>query len=165
MIKACHDEAELAGIIAHEIMHVVLKHGVKEMEQRKGRIEADMGFAELDQETGTEDPEEIRELEEYALSAYENASKHRLLGYENEADAGACLLLAAVGYDPKAVSRAIQHIRNIVKGQQGSEEDNPFAYVDFEKRLNAVNGFLSSSLPNAQGGTNQPRFLKFFKSY
>jgi len=167
MIKSCNNEAELASVIAHELMHVILKHGVKEMEHRKESILADIELAELDEEIGAEDFEESRELEEYAILAYESASKpkHRLLTYENEADAGACLLLAASGYDPRSILQVIQRIRDVVQSQNVLEdlEANPFAYVDFEKRLNFVNKFLNTSIPNIQGRTNRSRFLDYFE--
>lgn len=167
MIRACDNEAELASVIAHELMHVILKHGLKEMGHRKESILADIELAELDEEIEAEDFEESRELEEYAILAYESASKpkHRLLTYENEADAGACLLLAASGYDPHSIIQVIQRIRDVIQSQSELEdlEANPFAYVDFEKRLDFVNGFLNTSISNIQGRTNRSRFLEYFK--
>ncbi|HNZ37283.1 MAG TPA: M48 family metalloprotease, partial [Candidatus Marinimicrobia bacterium] len=74
LLELLQDEAELAVILAHEISHVVQKHGAEEIAKRKTMIVADEGFNELDQEIVTEDTI-ADELDLIALNCYETATK------------------------------------------------------------------------------------------
>lgn len=162
MLKACKDESELAAVVGHEIMHIILKHGVKEIAARADRIHVDETFDELDKETKTEDSEEIQELEEYGLSVFENSVKHRTMKYEYEADAGASLLLAWCGYDPRAITRALVRISQITHSTAGWEQ-GPFAGCDFDQRNKEVTSFINRNLSNVRGVTNEARFQRYLK--
>ncbi len=103
-VKACDDESMLAGIIAHEMGHVIRRHGLQEMTKRSVDIKADSAFTELDEETGGESRTE-QDLETMALQSYDVVVHRRLFRYEKEADEMSAVLCANAGYDPWGIVR------------------------------------------------------------
>jgi len=160
IIDMCNDEAELAGVIAHEIMHVLYNHGVKEIHQRLNNIKMDEAMAELDEEAGEQPGEVIQELEDFAIEAYETVNKPRLLSYEAEADRGAAFLLAETGYDPRAVGRMLLNMREVVGKSPDIEKENPFLHRDIQKRYDKILAVIQKSLAQTKGAMNAERFRK-----
>ena len=158
LLKLCNDESEFAAIIAHEMMHIILKHGLKEMGERSVKRKADLAFDELQKEIGVELDSTELELEEFALEAYENVMKPRIQRYEEECDRGAVLLLIQLGYDPKAVPRIVLKIRNTVRRDSELEMENPFSHLDFKNRYEKVNQFIKEVAPGFRGEKNTRRF-------
>ena len=103
-VKACDDESMLAGIIAHEMGHVIRRHGLQEMTNRSVDIKADSAFTELDEETGGISPTD-EDLESMARESYDVVVHKRLFEYEKEADEMAAVLCANAGYDPWGIVR------------------------------------------------------------
>ncbi len=103
-VKACDDESMLAGIIAHEMGHVIRRHGLQEMTNRSVDIKADSAFTELDEETGGISPTD-EELESMARESYDVVVHKRLFEYEKEADEMSAVLCADAGYDPWGIVR------------------------------------------------------------
>lgn len=126
-IRACRNEAELAGVIAHEIAHVDLRHGLRLMDRNRDQIVKGMFGAELDDAIGREKAEAGRDrfrnidfdkLTEGDLGKQEDGEDvvYRALraastanveyfrkswgrDFELEADALGVLLLAAAGWE------------------------------------------------------------------
>lgn len=164
LLKLCSDEAELAGVIAHEINHIVLRHGLREAHQRRHRIRMEKVFAELEEEAGEEPDSVVAELEEFAQEAYDAVVKPRLQTYEEEADRGAVVLLVKTGYDPMAVSRMVLKVRDAVKATPPRRlEDNPFAHLDFEKRNTELLKYLQKNVRMSGGIRNVERFRRWMK--
>ncbi len=164
LLKLCTDEAELAGIISHEIIHVVLMHGLKEQYQRRHKIRAEEVFSELDEEVGEEADSSLAELEEFTHEAYDVVMKPRLQSYEEEADRGAVVLLLKVGYDPMAVSRMILKVRDAIWATpQKRLEDNPFAHIDYEKRNSELMKYMQKNVKTTSGMKNEEGFRKWMK--
>lgn len=160
MVRACGDEAELAAVIAHEMMHVILRHGVQEIGERPVQIKADLAMRELDATAGKPPDPVMEGLERYAADAYESVSKPRLQAYEIEADRGALLVLARSGYDPAALVRMVRTVRDRMAAGGPDAPDNPFIKMDFEDRARHAASFAQGSLPGVQGALNRERFLK-----
>lgn len=109
MFRACKNEAEIAAVLAHEMVHVIQRHGVKELTKSQAKIKAESAFAELEEETGPMGDEE-KELEEYADNTYQNLISPRLLSYETDADKLSMIYLKRAGYDPTALISVLQTI-------------------------------------------------------
>jgi hypothetical protein len=109
LLTQCKDESELAGVIAHEVAHVVRRHGLQELSERSAQIRADAGFQELDEEVGEKSAEE-EELESLLNQTYEKMVHPRLLSYELEADRIAAVLVANAGYDPFGLVRISERV-------------------------------------------------------
>ena len=152
LLAACHDEAELAAVLAHEMTHVLLRHGLKEMKARSTELHAARAMDELDEEAGGGPDPEAEELENWASEAYEVVHKPRLQGLEEEADIGAVLLLARAGYEPKAVADMISRVSKAVLRDAG----NPFSGMDYQKRVDAAR--VAASLFTARDARNPERF-------
>lgn len=103
-LKACDDESMLAAIIAHEMAHVIRRHGLQEMTKRLVDIKADVAFGELEEET-QENSEVDQEMETMCENSYEIVVHERLLDYELEADKISAILCANAGYDPNGIVR------------------------------------------------------------
>jgi len=158
VVRACNDEAELAAVIAHEMMHLILRHGVQEMGERPTQIKADLALAELDAQAGEPADPVMEGLERYATDAYESVHKPRLQRYEVEADRAAVLLLAQAGYDPQALPRMVSTLRDRVAG--GGSSDNPFLSMDFRNRAQEASSFVAGPLKGLPGVSNRERFLR-----
>ncbi len=160
MVRMCHDEAELAAVIAHEIAHLLSQHGLKEIHQRVSNIRMDEAMEELDAEAGQVPGEEIQELDDFAIEAYEVVYKPRLLSYEIESDRAAAVLLAKAGYDPTAVGRMLLNIRDVVGKSDDISKEDPFLRRDIQERYDKLNAFTQTNLRGVTGMTNVERFRR-----
>ena len=160
MLDMCHDEAELAAVIAHEMIHVLYHHGVKEIHQRLSNIKMDEAMNELDAEIGEQPGEVIQELEDFASEAYENVHKPRLLSYEVEADRGGAFLLAATGYDPMGMGRMLLAMREVVGKSSDINKEDPFLQRDVQRRYDKLVALIQKSMPDVKGVTNVERFRR-----
>lgn len=114
-LKLMQNEAEFAFFVAHELVHIVLNHGVKETNKRQLKILAERRFQELDREV--EEREEKyekteEELTEWASQVYEYTVRDRLKQYEYEADYWGVIYTYRTGYDPAEGLKLLQRIYN-----------------------------------------------------
>ncbi len=111
-LEMMRSEAELACFLGHEISHVVYRHGMKEMEERKEMIIADGAFEEMSRTVG--ESEKIakvsEELDDIALASYETIFEGRLGDYEEEADEMGLLYAVRSGYDPHAMATLLNRM-------------------------------------------------------
>lgn len=149
-IKACEDESMLAGIIAHEMAHVIRRHGLQEMTKRLVDIKADQAYDELDEETG--ESEVDSELESMAESSYDIVVHKRLLDYEMEADKISAILCANAGYDPSGIVRMDAKVASMadtnpdIFGDDFSLQNNPM------DRYNSIKKFVDKKFSNTDPG-------------
>lgn len=134
MFRACTNEAELAGVIAHEMVHVIQRHGVKELKKSEAKIKSESAFAELEEETGAMGDEE-KELEEYADNVYHNLISPRLLTDEIDADRIAMYYLKRAGYDPTGIASVLQRIQEPSASTQDIFDDNYMKKNDLRERV------------------------------
>jgi predicted Zn-dependent protease len=159
MIRQCRDESELAGVIAHEIAHVVRRHGLQEISQRAVNIAADKAFDELDEEVGKTQVEV--ELEEMIESAYDKVLHPRLINYEFEADKVGAVLSANAGYDPFGLVRISERIARIPKEQSDIFDATYMTPNDAVERYNALLKFENEQFQTSNpGATMQERFMQ-----
>ncbi len=149
-MKACEDESMLAGIIAHEMAHVIRRHGLQEMTKRLVDIKADQAYDELEEETG--ESEVDSELESMAESSYDIVVHKRLLDYEMEADKISAILCANAGYDPSGIVRMDAKVASMadtnpdIFGDDFSLQNNPM------DRYNSVKKFVDKKFSVADPG-------------
>ncbi|MDX2127746.1 MAG: M48 family metalloprotease [Chloroherpetonaceae bacterium] len=163
LIKACQDEAELATVIAHEMGHVILRHGLQELSKRIAKIRAEILFDELDAEFEDERDEEEKEMEaeldNIAEEAYERCIGRRLMQYEFEADKAGAVLSANAGYDPTAIVRMLRTVSGIQASQPKPEslDSEYFNTNEYKLRISGVESFISVGY-NSSGATLRDRF-------
>ncbi|GMT48761.1 MAG: peptidase M48 [bacterium] len=114
LINLCENEDELAGVLAHEISHIVLKHPTKSIEEyRKAKaiagliktasssaLSSERGLGRLTNMFG----DIISEVRESVLNGYNSAK-------EKEADLQAVELLVRAGYNPRALSSVLRKLK------------------------------------------------------
>ncbi|HCV42428.1 MAG TPA: hypothetical protein DGH68_03020, partial [Bacteroidetes bacterium] len=160
-IAQCRDEADLAGMIAHEIAHVYRRHGMQEMSKRIANIKSDEAFAELDEEVGgmTEDEKEMEDLVD---QTYEKIVHPRLLSYELEADKVGIILLANAGYDPFGLVRVCDQVARIPKEQPDIVDVNYMLPNDAMTRYKEMTTFANKHFKTKSPGA---RMSERFGSY
>ena len=159
----CTDESELAAIIAHEIAHIIRRHGLQEMTQRIGHIKADEAFAELEEDLGDE-LADVEDLENMIVNSYNKVVHERLLEYELEADKIAAVLCANTGYDPFGVVRINQKLSRLRKETKDIFDDDYLSPDDLTARYKAVHAFCEDEFShNAPGARLKERFLSYIE--
>jgi len=160
-LQQCADESELAAIIAHEIGHVIARHGLREMTKRLPNIKSDQAFAELDEETG-ESSEETKELEAYMEQAYEKILSKRQLEYELEADKISAVLCANAGYDPFGLVRINEKVMRAAEHTTDIFDPNYMAPDVAKLKHDATKKFTTENFePDNPGARMKDRFLTF----
>jgi len=108
ILKELDDEAQLAGVMAHEIGHVVYRHGAKQFEKVFG-YQAIILLGEILTKT---DLSQLSQYTDFFVSLM-------LLGYsrknEFESDNSAVRYSLAAGYDPKAMVEFFEKLKAMEK--------------------------------------------------
>lgn len=145
------NEAELAGVLAHEIGHVIRKHHLKVLQQSSL---VDLGGQVLSRQAGNN--EAVQKLigsgaEVMARSLDKNA--------EFEADSIAVVLAARAGYDPFSFPEVLQEIGHVAK------DDNSVALLfkthpHPDVRLDKLSVAMNDTFDNVKGLTLDKRFYR-----
>ncbi len=117
MLRLCSTEDQVAAVLAHEIAHVQLRHGIQSIEQSR-KVEAlkiltvegtkTFGKKELADLTATFESS-IGDITSTLINnGYSRA-------FEREADAAAVRILSNVGYDPNALSAMLREMGKRLK--------------------------------------------------
>ncbi len=161
MIDACQDESELAAVIAHEIAHVIRRHGMEELTKRMTKIKAAQAFAELQEEMEEEMDESEQELEEIAEASYERTVRKRLMKYEFEADRYGAFLAAQAGYDPYGMIRISETVAiEQAKMSEPKYSSEYFAPDDARERIQQIKAFVSKNYKPTTKGRLKERFVR-----
>ncbi|MFA5832572.1 MAG: M48 family metalloprotease [Bacteroidota bacterium] len=161
MFQACANEAELASVLAHEMVHVVQRHGIKELKKSEASIKAESAFGELEEETGPIGEDE-QELEDYAHNVYQNLISPRLLAYETDADELALAYLYRAGYDPTALTSVLQKIYEPATTAVDIFDDNYMRKDDMRERIVAAQKQVREEGYRSQSKKQYTdRFLKY----
>lgn len=117
MIQASGTEAEVAGVMAHELAHVVLRHGtVQASKAQKFQIGAIAGQI-LGAIVGGNAGAVIAQGSEFGLGAYFLKYSRE---FEREADLFGAQIMAQAGYDPRAMATMFDKIAK--QGSSGAPE-------------------------------------------
>ena len=104
LIETAGGEGELAGVLAHEISHVALRHGTASASKA---VIAELGLALLGELIGGKKGEAIQ------LGAYAGAALYLLKfgrDYEKQADILGAQIMARAGYDPREMANMFRTI-------------------------------------------------------
>ena len=140
MITAAKTEAEMAGVMAHEISHVALRHGTAQATkaQKYNTLSQVLGIGGqiLGGPIGTAAQIGTQGLGVYFLKYSRE--------YETEADLLGARIMAAAGYDPRDLANMFQTIEGQGGGGGGWFSDHPsakdrYAKINKEASLLTVN--------------------------
>jgi len=151
LYQQLQNEAALAGVLAHEIGHVIRQHHLKVLQQSSL---VDLGGQALARQVGNN--EKIQKLigsgaEVVARSLDKNA--------EFEADSIAVVLSARAGYDPFSFPEVLQEIGHIAKDDNSVEllfKTHPHP----DERLEKLNVAMNDGFDNIKGLTLDKRFYR-----
>jgi len=144
LILRAKDESELAGVIAHEIGHVVARHGAKLMTKR-------LGLAVIVQLVAGEDPDLWRKL---AADFVGVGGSIGILKYtrdhEYEADAYAIAETYAAGIDPNGMATFFEKLLEIEQREPTQVEQWLSTHPLTRDRIAAVRKTIAA-LPTREG--------------
>jgi len=102
LLDTLKDESELAGVLAHEVTHVVHRHIVKAIRQ------ADLVGAGQDLASAAgKDVSQYSQLSDFSINLLSNGLSR---GDELDADKGGTILASKIGYDPTGLRRSIERL-------------------------------------------------------
>jgi len=139
LIEAADNEAELAGVIGHEIGHVVGKHGARQLTQR-------YGLALLSRLILGEEPKMIAELAASIVAT--GAIMHYSREMESEADMYGVQETYDVGIDPRGIATFFDKLK-AMRGERGPSAVEKFlsTHPDPGDRAEAVRRQIAALPP------------------
>ncbi|MGD9564175.1 MAG: M48 family metalloprotease [Pyrinomonadaceae bacterium] len=132
MIEAAHNEGEMAGVMAHEIAHVALRHATAQAtkqgswQNQLGTIGLILGGAILGGETGAQ-------LGALGVAAWQTKYSR---DYETQADILGSQIMADAGYDPRDLANMF---RTIAKESNGRGPEWLSSHPDPGNRYEKIN--------------------------
>lgn len=160
LIDKAANEDELAAIIAHEVSHVALHHGISSIDQARW---TDFGVTvaqESSEQWGSSDVQAV--VNDYGALVEDVVSNLITKGYsrdtEYQADSLAVEICSAAGYDPEALTEVLDKLcETDNRSGPGFWETHPSP----EDRLDAV-GRVLSTLPQSEvDPVRTARFLEY----
>jgi Zn-dependent protease with chaperone function len=152
VLEAADDEAQVAGVIAHEIGHVVMRHGTHQASQA---MLAQMPLAILGGVLGQSSSLSAR-LAEVGIGLGVNSLMFKnSRSAESQADQVGTYILYHAGYDPHAMAQFFEIIEKKYPQRTiefFSDHPNP------ENRIAKVDALIPQLGPAKQGRTDSPEF-------
>ena len=137
-IEAARDEGELAGVLAHEIAHVALRHGTN---QASKAYVARTGLSVLDALTGGRRSGVGTVADAIAGDCANTIFMKFNRAAEAQADAEGARMMAAAGYDPRDMANFFERL-----GEQSGERttETPSDHPDPASRVAALDEIIST---------------------
>jgi len=143
LLKACRCEAELAGVLAHEIAHISRSHGLSILRKK---MKKGMPTAFLKAASGGDS--DMLSSAIGALTGYTTFAYGR--GEEFEADRYGAQIMYRTGYNPHAF---VDFVSSLKSGKSKAYKSHPSS----RDRANRLNVYVKSKCP---GGENLPVLQK-----
>lgn len=114
LLRLLRDENELAGVLAHEISHVVQRHHVHAiMARARAGLAADLA-GQLAAQYGAQNPQAIKALLDTGMNLYGSGLEQ---GDEYAADRAGMVIAARAGYDPLGLVYLLTTLDSIDAGE------------------------------------------------
>jgi len=159
-IASMENEAELAGVLAHEIAHITERHGIVELEKQSTRISSERAVDDLDEEVDkrgmdTGDREVAADLREIADQLFEHIIGGRKRVAEDIADKLGTSLIYTRGYKATGLADFLRKA-----GDAGaSSGDRTSTYRDTSERAGMIMEHIRSKGISTRRGKD---FKKIF---
>ena len=152
------NEAQLAGVLGHEIAHIVKKHVVRELHIKGDEGSAAGGIAGLiGGPSGTLSTALDQALDEASTILFNRGYK---VADEIEADRVGILLASVTGYDPLALKEFLSSVRSFEVEDKTYKGDHPV----FEVRMREIDKTLEEhGLKNVKKAKVRDRFYENVK--
>ncbi len=141
LFERLNDEAELAGVLGHEIGHVVHRHAAQQM--AKGQLGQILTIAVG---VGASDDNHGQRAAMAAALADKMSQLHFSRSDESQADEFGLQAMAEAGYDPSAMLDVMHILKDASKGERQPEflSTHPLP----QTRLNEIRTILETTYPN-----------------
>lgn len=167
MLELMDSEAELAGVLAHEIAHVLDRHHLRAIRKGAGLSGAmQLGMVAYqaaqagDGAGGSVDADEAAAMRKVEASASKLYARGLSRGDEMDADRKGMVLTARAGYDPWALVVVLQRIQSL-KSDNSALTTFFRTHPNTGDRIEALEPLLAgSALADMQGATLAERFHK-----
>ena len=158
-IEAMENEAELAGAIAHEIMHISQKHIVKELNIKGKSGSTEASFGKMVGGGGETMQVAFTQAVDNAMNVlFQNGYAQK---DEREADSLGIVLAASLGYDPGALANLF---RRMEKSDANKVSSLIKLHPAFSKRIQWVEETIQNEgLNGGEYRVESKRFKKFTK--
>ncbi len=145
-LEAMESEAELAGVLSHEVVHVLMRHGMKELDRQDTRIKSAGMMDDLDKELDMRgmdkgDEQVMASLEDMADQMFEQMVGGRKIADENQSDTIGTSLLSSTGYAPAGLRDFIVKTSKVVTG----EDLKTYAYRDADRRARDIDRHIENA--------------------
>ncbi len=114
LLKAASSEGEVAGVLAHEMSHVALRHSAAQIskQQTYGTLFGVIGAAAGAVTSGSGECGLVCQLTQMGVGLGENSVLMKFSrGYERDADLNGARMMAAAGYDPMQLPRFFEKLQ------------------------------------------------------
>ncbi|MGA1868215.1 MAG: M48 family metalloprotease [bacterium] len=160
VIDTVDNEAQLAAVIAHEIIHIAQRHIVKELNIRASESSSTSGLSRL--LSGTSETTRIafsKAIDETVTILFERGYKKN---DEIEADTMGVMLASSTGYNPTALVTFIEKIKQL-KDQDTSNYKS--LYPPFDERIKHIKDTIDEEgLAKGEYITKKERLIAYRKN-
>lgn len=155
-LSMMENEAELAGVLAHEIAHVADRHIVRALKIRAD----DKSTTALVSKLATNNVESAKVVFDQAVGQAVEIlfSKGLKAADENEADLQGALLATMAGYDPMQYVQYLSRIQPVIERKQGELSQTHPPFQDRIDRLRSIIG--EEDLLTSVSRVNAARFFR-----
>ena len=162
MLRCCGNEGELAAILAHEVGHVQLKHGLQSIE--KGRF-TEFGTILAMETTKTLTDSEVTQLVESFEGTIGDITTTMInngysRAFEEDADASAVTIMQRVGYNPVSLEKMLATMKTKIK-----PDGHDFAktHPSPEKRISYLSKIIETRSEPTFSAAQKKRFQEAMK--
>lgn len=163
MLRCCNNEGELAAILAHEVGHVQLKHGLQSI--KKGRY-SEFGTILAMETTKALTDSEMAQLVDSFEGTISDITKTMITNgysraYEEDADESAVTIMKRVGYDPISL---VDMLKTMDQKLKPEGLDFAKTHPSPKSRIEFVEGIVTTSDTPTFTAKQEQRFQAAMKS-
>lgn len=151
LIKSAKNEHELAGVVAHEINHVVARHGTRQMTQQ-------YGYALVLQMVLGDNPGLLTQIASSLFGQAGSMAYSR--GMETQADVLAVETMAKAGYDPNGMTSFLSTLKGMQQESPGQLAKFFSSHPDTGDRVQQVKTEIAKLPPNFAVKSSDPEFRR-----